>query len=194
MAVTRSSTLTDSGRWTIPEKYRREIGKTVTVLICIVPGMTVFLLFLLIPMIQSARYSLYDWDGFGPPTDYIGIQNYETLYHTESFRDSVRNSFTIMLLSLGIQLPLAMGLALMVGRGHLPGKAIFRTILFVPYVFSEVITGIIWRYVLHPGDNGMLNVVLGNIPGYETVGWLAEKSIVLYAIFAVITWKYLASI
>lgn len=190
MAVTRSSTLTDSGRWTIPEKYRREIGKTVTVLICIVPGMTVFLLFLLIPMIQSARYSLYDWDGFGPPTDYIGIQNYETLYHTESFRDSVRNSFTIMLLSLGIQLPLAMGLALMVGRGHLPGKAIFRTILFVPYVFSEVITGIIWRYVLHPGDNGMLNVVLGNIPGYETVGWLAEKSIVLYAIFAVITWKY----
>jgi raffinose/stachyose/melibiose transport system permease protein len=36
----------------------------------------------------------------------------------------------------------------------------------------------------------MVNVVLSNIPGYETVGWLAEKSIVLYAIFAVITWKY----
>jgi raffinose/stachyose/melibiose transport system permease protein len=44
--------------------------------------------------------------------------------------------------------------------------------------------------VLHPGDDGLVNVVLGNIPGYETVGWIAEKDIVLYAIFAVITWKY----
>jgi raffinose/stachyose/melibiose transport system permease protein len=190
MAAIRSSTLSDSGRWVIPEKYRREIGKTITVLICVVPGMTVFFLFLLIPMIQSARYSLYDWDGFGPPTDYVGLGNYELLYHNEAFRDAVRNSFTIMLLSLGIQLPLAMGLALMVGRGSLVGKGVFRTILFVPYVFSEVITAIIWRYVLHPSDDGLVNVVLGNIPGYHTVGWLADKSIVLYAIFAVITWKY----
>jgi raffinose/stachyose/melibiose transport system permease protein len=190
MAALDSSAISNTRRWAIPEKYRREVGKTVTVLICIVPGMTIFLAFLLIPMFQSARYSVYDWDGFGPPTDYVGTGNYELLYHNEAFRDSVRNSFIIMLLSLGIQLPLAMGLALTVGRGSLPGKAFFRMVLFVPYVFSEVITGIIWRYVLHPSENGLVNVLMGNFPNYETIGWLSDKSIVLYAIFAVITWKY----
>jgi len=47
------------------------------------------------------------------------------------------------MLSLGIQLPVALALALMVGR-DLPGRAFFRMIFFVPYVLSEVITGIIW--------------------------------------------------
>jgi raffinose/stachyose/melibiose transport system permease protein len=172
------------------DRFRRKAGKTSTILLCIVPGMTVFFLFLLIPMIQSARYSLYDWNGFGPPTDFVGLGNYKQLYHTKIFVDAVRHSFVIMFLSLGIQLPMAMGLALMVGRGNLPGKAFFRTVLFVPYVFSEVITGIIWRYVLHPSSDGLVNVMFSNIPGYHTVGWIADKDIVLYAIFAVITWKY----
>jgi raffinose/stachyose/melibiose transport system permease protein len=95
-----------------------------------------------------------------------------------------------MFLSLGIQLPLSLIMALMVGRGQLPGKALFRTILFVPYVFSEVVTAIIWRYVLHPSSEGMLNVLLGNVPGYQTIGWLSDRNVVLYSIFAVITWKY----
>jgi raffinose/stachyose/melibiose transport system permease protein len=120
----------------------------------------------------------------------VGTGNYDLLLNTTTFQDAIRNSFTLMLLSLGIQLPIALTLALMVGRGNLPGRRLFRTILFVPYVFSEVITAIIWRYVLHPSDDGLVNVVLGNLPGYETIGYLADRNIVLYAIFAVITWKY----
>ena len=49
----------------------------------------------------------------------------------------------IVVLSLVVQLPLALALAIMVGR-DLPGRAIFRTIFFLPYVLSEVITAIIW--------------------------------------------------
>jgi raffinose/stachyose/melibiose transport system permease protein len=175
---------------TFTDKFRREIGKSFTVLLCIVPGMVIFFLFLLIPMFQSARYSLYDWNGLGPLKDYVGFDNYRLLYHNTIFRSSVQHSFLIMLMSLGIQLPLSMVMALMVGRGGLPGKRAFRTILFVPYVFSEVITAIIWRYVLHPSSDGLVNVILGNIPGYHAVGWIADRNVVLYSIFAVITWKY----
>jgi raffinose/stachyose/melibiose transport system permease protein len=175
---------------TFTDKFRREIGKSFTVLLCIVPGMVIFFLFLLIPMFQSARYSLYDWNGLGPLKDYVGFDNYRLLYHNTIFRSSVQHSFLIMFMSLGIQLPLSMVMALMVGRGGLPGKRAFRTILFVPYVFSEVITAIIWRYVLHPSSDGLVNVILGNIPGYHAVGWIADRNVVLYSIFAVITWKY----
>jgi raffinose/stachyose/melibiose transport system permease protein len=190
MAAIRSHILPGSRERESADKRRRQLGKTATVLVCLVPGMTVFLLFLLIPMIQSARYSLYNWNGFGAPSDYVGLGNYDLLYHNSVFRSAVQHSFVIMFLSLGIQLPLSLIMALMVGRGQLPGKALFRTILFVPYVFSEVVTAIIWRYVLHPSSEGMLNVLLGNVPGYQTIGWLSDRNVVLYSIFAVITWKY----
>jgi len=174
----------------LTDRVRREIGKSFTVLLCLLPGMTVFFLFLLIPVAQAARYSLYDWNGLGPLKDYVGLRNYDLLFHNTTFQLAVRHSFMIMLMSLGIQLPLSMAMALMVGRGSLPGKSVFRTILFVPYVFSEVITAIIWRYVLHPSSDGLINTILGNIPGYHTVGWIADRNVVLYSIFAVITWKY----
>jgi len=152
--------------------------------------MTLFVLFVLIPIVQSGVFSLYKWDGFGPPTNYLGLGNYKTLLNTKIFQSSLIHSFTIMSLSLSIQLPLALALALLVGRGKLRGKRVFRAILFIPYVFSEVITGIIWRYVLTPGP-GLANLVLGTlIPGFKPIAWLAEPNVVLYAYFAVLTWKY----
>jgi raffinose/stachyose/melibiose transport system permease protein len=199
MAAIRSRILPNPRQGVSASKFRRELGKNLTAWMCVVPGMAVFLLFLLIPMAQSFRYSLYDWNGFGPPTkiaDYevegynIGLGNYDLLVHNRVFQNAVKDSFLIMFLSVTIQLPIAMTLALMVGRGQLRGRKFFRMVLFVPYVFSEVITAIIWRYVLHPTDDGLVNHVLGNIPGYQTVGFISDRDIVLYAIFAVITWKY----
>jgi raffinose/stachyose/melibiose transport system permease protein len=78
-----------------------------------------------------------------------------------------------------------------VGRGNLRGKKFFRTMLFVPYVFSEVITAIIWRYVLSPDGGALLNSLLGLfIPNFKPVGWLADPNTVIYVLFAVLTWKY----
>lgn len=157
----------------------------------VLPGMTVFFLFVLMPIAQSAYFSLYDWNGFGAPTDFVRFDNYDRLLNHSIFRTSLRNSFIIMLLSLTLQLPLALSLALLVGRGRLYGRKIFRIILFIPYVFSEVITAIIWRYVLSPNDGALLNSVMGAvIPNYHPIGWLADRNTVIYALFAVLTWKY----
>jgi raffinose/stachyose/melibiose transport system permease protein len=174
------------------EKNRRLSQKWLTIAFFVVPGMAVFLIFLLIPVAQSAYYSLYKWYGFGAlsPENYIGLGNYDQLLNHKIFQGAVTHSLVLMALSLMIQLPLALGLALLVGRGELPGRRIFRTILFVPYVFSEVITAIIWLYVLHPNAGLVNNVLTTLIPGFQQVTWLADRSIALYSIFAVITWKY----
>lgn len=169
---------------------RRQINKTLTVALFVLPGMTVFFIFLLWPMMQSVEFSLYKWNGFGELQDYRGLGNFEQAYNHEVFRTAVKNSFMIMGLSLTIQLPIAMLLALLVGRGNLPGRRFFRLLLFIPYVFSEVITAIIFKYVLHPQD-GLANWAFGHlIPGYQNIGWLGERDIVIYVIFAVLTWKY----
>jgi raffinose/stachyose/melibiose transport system permease protein len=174
----------------LADKQQRQLNKTLLVLLFLLPGMAIFAFFLLIPIARSAHFSFYHWDGFGPLTDYVGFGNYERLLNQKIFQNTLQHSFIIMILSLMVQLPLALSLALIVGRGKLRGKKVFRTILFVPYVFSEVITALIWMYVLHPTD-GLVNSVLGGIlPNYNPIGWYGDRSLVLYSVFMVITWKY----
>ncbi len=156
----------------------------------IAPGLFLFFLFLLIPLSNSFYYSFFDWNGFGPPTDYIEAGNYERLFGHSIFKTAIENSFKIVILSVVIQLPLALGLALLVGRGELPGRSIFRTILFIPYVFAEILSALIWVYVFHP-TSGLANIIVTSIiPGAENILWLADRNIVLISIFIVITWKY----
>lgn len=174
------------------ETYQRQQGRArlLTILFFLVPGMVLFFAFLLIPVSNSLYYSLFRWNGLGPPTDFVGIRNYEFLLNQNAFMQSIKNSFIIVFLSLLVQLPLALGLALLVGRGNLPGRSIFRTILFIPFVFSEVITALIWSYVYHPRD-GLANFILHLFaPGADNITWLADRDIALLAVFAVITWKF----
>ncbi|MBZ0307991.1 MAG: sugar ABC transporter permease [Anaerolineae bacterium] len=192
MSATRFRVLPRNNNAHATVNWNQRFDKLFTLALFIIPGFSVFFTFLLIPIVTTARYSLYDWNGFGDLTseNYVGFGNYERLYEHEVFRQAVEHSFILMGLSLIIQLPLALMLALLVGRGELPGRRFFRTLLFIPYVFSEVITALIWQYVYHP-RNGLANYTFDKIiPGFESVAWLGEREYVLYAIFAVLTWKY----
>jgi raffinose/stachyose/melibiose transport system permease protein len=102
---------------------------------------------------------------------------------------AVQHNLTIAVLSLLIQLPIALGVALLL-RGAMPGRAVFRTIFFLPYVLSEVITAIVWVFIYQP-DTGLLNVLFSAVvPGFEPRGFLGDPSVALTAVFVVITWKY----
>ena len=94
------------------------------------------------------------------------------------------------MLSLAVQLPLALMLAVMVGR-DLPGRAFFRTIFFMPYVISEVIAGIIWISMFSPDpENGFINALLILIPGVHAQNFLGDINQVMACVFLVLTWKY----
>lgn len=169
---------------------RQARNRIIAILFFLVPGMIFFFAFLLIPVSNSLYYSVFKWNGLGPPTNFVGLKNYDFLLGQKAFQQSIQNSFTIVALSLVVQLPLALSLALVVGRGKLPGRSIFRTILFIPFVFSEIITAYIWSYVYHPRD-GLANFILHLFaPGADNIVWLADKDIALFAVFLVITWKF----
>jgi raffinose/stachyose/melibiose transport system permease protein len=191
MSATRFRVLPSNYELNRPTKQRQHLSTALLVTLFALPGMIIFFLFFLLPIAQSAVFSLYEWDGFGPLTDYVGLGNYQRLLDHSIFQMSVQHSVTIMVLALLIQLPLALGLALIVGRGKLRGRRIFRTVLFIPYVFSEIITAILWSYVLHPDPDGLVNSLLRTLlPGFQAVGWLGNPDTVIYVIFVVITWKY----
>jgi len=156
----------------------------------LLPSTAIFLIFVIYPIFHSIYYSLFNWNGLGPAVDYVGLNNYKRILTDHVFHIAVRNNLIIVVLSLVLQLPLALGLAILVGR-DLPGKAFFRSIFFMPYVFSEVIAAIMWLQLFNPDpDRGLINALLILIPGVKPFPWLADTRTVLPCIFIVLTWKY----
>jgi len=95
----------------------------------------------------------------------------------------------IIVFSVGLQLPLAMAMAVLVGR-DLPGRVFFRIIFFLPYVLSEVNVAIMWMLLYNPDpDRGLLNAIVV-LFGVKPIGWLSSTDIVLLSVFVALTWKY----
>jgi raffinose/stachyose/melibiose transport system permease protein len=173
----------------LPQRRKRhfDLGRAVTAILFLLPAVALFTIFVVYPVTQAAYFSLWKWNGLGPLTNFVGLQNYANILTDQGFATALRNNLFIMVLSLLLQLPFSLGLALMVGR-RLPGRTIFRLLFFLPYVLSEVITGLIWSFVYLP--TGLLNNFIQFLfPTFEGIVWLGYDW-VMPALFIVITWKY----
>jgi raffinose/stachyose/melibiose transport system permease protein len=155
----------------------------------LLPALILFLLFVIYPIFRSVYYSTFNWNGLGPAVKNVGLNNYIKIISDDVFLQAVKNVLVIIVCSLGLQLPLAMLLAVLVGR-DLPGRGIFRTIFFLPYVLSEVNAAIMWMLLYNADpDRGLFNGILIQL-GMQPVSWLGDMNIVLFAVFMVLTWKY----
>ena len=104
------------------------------------------------------------------------------------FLASLRHVAVIVALSLLVQLPFALGLAVLLNQ-RLHGRALLRLLFFLPFVLSEVITAVVWRLLLQPA--GMVDRTLELLGlGGAIHEWLADPDIVLYTVFVVVSWKY----
>ncbi len=167
----------------------RRFKDNLSIFLFLLPALVLFLLFVIYPIFQSIYYSLFDWKGFGPAEDFVGLDNFRNILGDKVFLIALRNAFLLIVFSLIIQLPLSLMLAVMVGR-DLPGRAFFRTIFFMPYVISEVITAIMWVFLYNPNpERGFINAVIVSL-GAEAQPWLGDTTLVLPALFMALTWKY----
>jgi raffinose/stachyose/melibiose transport system permease protein len=158
------------------------------ILLFLLPSAIVYIVFVFLPIIQAAYYSVYRWNGLGPLVDFVGLKNYTLALSNALFQGAFTHNMLIGILSLLVQLPFSLLLALIIGK-NLPGRTFFRTIFFMPYILSDVITGLIWSFIYRP-DSG-INVVLQHLlPGYHPQLWLADPKMVLLSIFVVMIWKF----
>ena len=164
-------------------------GQVATIVGFLLPAAIIYSGLVLLPVVQAIYYSFFRWNGLGPLQNFVGLSNYTRLFSDRMFLGALGHNLQLVVLSIAIQLPLALGLALLV-RGIMRGRATFRTIFFLPFVLSEVVTGVIWNFIYRP-DGGLINVLLqGIIPGMKETALLANPNTVLYALFGVITWKF----
>lgn len=153
------------------------------------PAVVMFLAFVIFPIVLGAYYGFFKWKGFGKPTNFVGLQNYVTILSDSTFQDAVRHNFVIVILSLVLQGPAAILLALLLNQ-KMRGRSIVRVLIFVPYVISEVIVGTGWSLMLQ--TNGAVNDVLVKIglPNW-TVDWLSDPKVAMASLMIIITWKYI---
>ncbi|HEY7044001.1 MAG TPA: sugar ABC transporter permease, partial [Nocardioidaceae bacterium] len=162
--------------------------KPLVIALFLLPALCLYLLLVILPIIQGIHYSLYHWNGLEPLTNFVGLQNYRTALADPVFTGALKHNVVIVVLSLVIQLPFALGLAVLLNQ-RIHARALLRLLFFLPFVLSEVITGVIWRLLLKPDglvDKSFHVAGLGSLV-HE---WLADPSIVLYTLFFVISWKY----
>jgi raffinose/stachyose/melibiose transport system permease protein len=172
-----------------PSNIRQKFTGKLFIFLFLLPALILFLIFVVYPIFRSIYFSTFDWNGLGPAITNTGLGNYKRIFTDDVFLKAMLNVLVIIILSLGLQLPLALVLSIMVGR-DLPGRSLFRTMFFLPYVISEVNTAIMWTLLFNANpDRGLLNAVVV-LFGLDPIGWLADSKIVLMSVFFVLTWKY----
>lgn len=181
-----------------PAARRKRRGpRPLTIFLFLLPGLAMFGLLVIIPVVSAIYFSFFQWNGLGGPpgvsqtSSFVGLDNFARAFGDEVFRGDLWRGFVLMVLSLTIQLPISLGLALLLHE-KFPGRTIFRLLFFAPYVISEVITGVLFGVILRQ-EGGLVNEVLRTVGLGSLVpanGWLGTQSILLLVAFVVITWKY----
>ena len=157
-------------------------------LLLIGPALLVFVAFVILPVALAAYYGFFSWSGYGPATDFVGLRNYITILTDPAFHESLGHNGFIVVMSLVLQGPLALGVALLLNR-KLRFQSLIRVLIFVPYVISEVVVGLGWSLMLQ--SNGAVNGLLEKVGlGALQTDWLSDPNIAIWTLLVIITWKY----
>ncbi len=158
-----------------------------TCLLFLPPALLVFTLFVTWPVVEAAYYSFFNWNGYGAPSKWVGLDNFFRVWNDPIFHLSLFNNFLIILVSACIQVPLALALALLISDKS-RSSVVFRAIFFLPYILGEVVAGLIWRY-MYDGNYGVVAVVYRWF-GQEAPQVLATQGWATAALLLVVVWKY----
>ncbi len=153
------------------------------------PATIMFVGFVILPVVLAAYYGFYKWQGYGTPTDFVGLQNYTIIFTDPDFRGVLWHNLFIVVGSLVVQGPIAIILALLLNQ-RIRGRGLIRVLIFVPYVISEVIVGTGWSLMLQ--SSGAVNDLLQAVGlGALRNDWLSNPDIAIWTLLAIISWKYI---
>lgn len=126
------------------------------------PTLVVYTYFLAVPTLQTALYSITDWDGYSPDFAWVGAQNYVNIATNDSqFRNATVNSLQFTLVVAAAQTVLSLALAVLLLR-NTRGSVLLRALFFFPAILSSVAVAFVWKFVLDP-QVGPLEPVLAAV-------------------------------
>ncbi len=150
------------------------------------PGMSGFLIFMVVPLIASIVISLYSWSLYGAG-DFVGLDNYLRLLTGQDpqFFQVLRNTFVFAFCYTAANLVLSTAIAVWLHSVPDWGP-FFRVLLFIPVVTPMVASALVWRVMLD--DNGVINGLLGGI-GITGPSWLGDPFWAMVSLIIMSLWQ-----
>ena len=167
------------------------IKSTLENYIFIMPALGIFTVFYIIPFVNVLWLSFYEWDGIMPVMNFVGLNNFkEIIFQDRSWWQSMANASWITAIALTFQNALAFLLALACDR-EIRMKNFYRVVFFIPPVLSEIVVGMVWRFVINDIDGAnMVNRFLIHIGLPQLVhSWLSDPKTALTTVAIVHSWK-----
>lgn len=164
-------------------------SRTRFIWLCVSPAILLILIFIAVPTFEVFRMSLYSWGGFSRNQQFIGLDNFRTLWNDMGFFRSFQNTVFLIVMVTIVTLAFAILFATILTREKIRGKNFFRIVFYIPNILSIVVVAGIFSAVYRP-DVGLLNSILGllNLDNLQQM-WLGDQKIVIYSVAGALIWQ-----
>lgn len=173
-----------SGGWRVRAKRRRDAFEAS---LFALPSWLLILLIFLLPSLVTLYLSVRNEQigSFFPP-EFVGLENFRTELSNPRFYEALGTTLIIMVMGLAVQMPLGLGLAMLLHR-QLAGTYLFRSALLIPMLLTPVAIGLMWRFMFDT-DLGVINWLI-RTAGFDGVNWLGSRWPALWAVTIVDSWQ-----
>ena len=169
---------------------RKSLLRLPTALAFLLPGLILFTVFIIGPMLYSLRISFFDWKILNAElSTWIGLDNYTRALSDPIFLRAMLNTLAYAAITVPIQIVLGVGIALLLNQ-RIRGKAFFRVMYYLPVITSWVIVSLLFEYMFS-GQAGLINYFLRDVLHVidKNILWLADPILIFVPIHLLEIWK-----
>lgn len=154
------------------------------------PGVILFLICSIVPLVIAFYFSLFHWDG-GVEKIFIGLKNYSELIHDRNFWMAFKNNILFVVYSVVGQIGIAFIVSMMLTSRLVRFKGFHRTVIFFPVILSSIVVAYLWQ-IIYNKDYGLLNRFLEMLGLSGLIRpWLDDVNIVIQSLAAPKIWQWI---
>lgn len=171
-------------------RTKRNSTQLLTAALFILPGMLLFITFIVGPMAYSLRISFYDWKIVNPANSrWVGIDNYARALGNPIFRRAVLNTLVYALVTVPGQMIIGLIVAVLLNQ-DIRSRSFFRVVYYLPVITSWVIVSLLFEYMFS-GQAGLVNYILRDVLHVipQNILWLADPVLAFVPIHLLGIWK-----
>lgn len=155
----------------------------------LVPALLVLVVFFFVPTVFNFVYAFTDWSSFKSEINFIGFDNFVSLFNSGTLLNSLRVTLIYAVLVAVFQNLFGLALALLLERDTAVNRAV-RVAFFVPVIMSALAVGYIFQALLKP--EGGLNSILSSLTGTDvTIAWLGDTTWTIVVVALIHSWKWM---
>ncbi|WP_139490860.1 carbohydrate ABC transporter permease [Brevibacillus dissolubilis] len=166
----------------------RVMARPVLYILFLLPALSLYIIFMGIPIVESFYYAFFQWDGVTEST-FVGLDNFKELFADEVFYKSFANNLYFIAFSTLITLPFVIVISLLLSKIK-KMMDFYRTGVFLPTILSTAVVGVIWLFIYHP-EVGLLNNLFRSV-GLDAFAqnWLSDPKWAMLGVLVANAWQW----